>query len=130
MPQILDHFFSPAYGQICLSDREASLSWDDMPADRGVLAKESSITVFVADEETEAPVEVEVYLGLDETPRIRDLKTIFNGLLNLANSGLLVFEPTGEEVLLQEIPEGIHRVAIHSNGYPASRLIVLIDGQS
>lgn len=61
-----------------------------MPAGRGVLAKESSITVFVADEETEAPVEVEVYLEVDGTPRIRDLQTIFKGPLNLANSGLLV----------------------------------------
>jgi hypothetical protein len=130
MPQILDHFFSLAYREICLSDQEVELPWNGVPDSLGILADKTSITVHVTDDESGGTVEVEVYLGTDETPPLRDLRSIFDGPLHLTNPGLLIFEPTGEEVTIQDIREGLHHIAIYSNGYPASRLVVLIDGQA
>jgi hypothetical protein len=129
VPQILDHFVEPLYGQVCLSDRDAELPWRDAISGQQVLANESAVVIPVADEEAERPVELEVYLGDDEAPQLRDLQPVFSGSLTLSNPGLLVFTPTGEEVLLPEIREGPHQVTIYWNGYPTSRLVVLVDGR-
>jgi hypothetical protein len=128
MPQILDHFLEPAYGQVVLADQDAELPWQDALAGQPVIANPTSITVFVTDDETESPVEVEVYLGQDERPALRDLEQVYSGPLYLTNPGLLVFEPTGDEVLLQEVRDGPHDVAIYRNGYPTTHLVVIIDG--
>jgi hypothetical protein len=58
----------------------------------------------------------------------RDLEPVCTGQLNLTKPGLLVFEPTGDEVLLQEVRDGPHKVAIYRNGYPTSHLVVISDG--
>jgi hypothetical protein len=129
MPQILDHFLEPLYGQVCLSDRDAELPWQHALGGQRVLADKSGIAVSVADDEPDGQVEVQVYLGTDEAPRLQGLQSFFNGTLYLLNPGLLVFTPTGEEVLLHEVQEGPHRVAIYGNGYPVSRLVVLVDGR-
>lgn len=128
MPQILDHFLEPAYGQVILAGQDAELSWPDALSGQPVIADQTSITVSVTDDETQGPVEVEVYLGADERPALRDLEPVYTGRLYLTKPGLLVFEPTGDEVLLQEVRDGPHELAIYRNGYPTSRLVVVIDG--
>lgn len=128
MPQILDHFLEPVYGQVVLAGQDAELPWQDGLTGQPVRADQTSITVFVTDDETQGPVEVEVYLGTDERPALRDLEPVYTGLLQLTKPGLLVFEPTGGEVLLQEVRDGPHQVAIYRNGYPTTHLVVIIDG--
>jgi|SRR5215813_1960519 len=128
MPQILDHFLEPLYGQVCLSGQGAELPWMEELSGKRVLASESAVTVAVADEEPEGQVEVEVYLGPDETPRLRGLELVFDGTLHLPRPGLLVFAPTGDEVLLPEVKDGSHRLALYCDAYPVSRLVALIDG--
>ena len=73
MAQILDYFIEPAYGQICLSDQDAELSWQSTFNEQQVAFDETSITIAVTDEEPEHQVEVEVYLGHDEKPSLRYL---------------------------------------------------------
>jgi hypothetical protein len=128
MPQILDHFLQAAYGQVCLADQDAALPADSDRTSAEVLADATAIVVRVAGEEPEDAVEVEVYQGAGEAPRLTGLEPIFTGSLALSGPGMLVFAPTGEEVLLPEIAEGPHQVAIYRDGYPTSRLVVLIDG--
>jgi hypothetical protein len=128
MPQILDHFLQAAYGQVCLADQDAMLPADSDRTGAEVLADATAIIVSVAHDEPEDPVEVEVCHGADEVPRLTGLEPVFTGLLTLSRPGMLVFAPTGKEVLLREIAEGPHRVAIYRDGYPASRLVVIIDG--
>src|SRR6266568_424965 len=126
MPQILDHFLQAAYGQVCLADQDAVLPADSDHTSAEVLADATAIVVCVAGEEPEDAVEV--YQGAGEAPRLTGLEPIFRGPLTLSGPGMLVFAPTGEEVLLPEIAEGPHQVAIYRDGYPTSRLAVLIDG--
>jgi hypothetical protein len=128
MPQILDHFLEPVYGQVILADQDAGLSWQDAMTGQPVSADRTSITVFVAGDDAQGPVEVEVYLGTDEAPALRDLEPVYTGQIYLTRPGLLVFEPTGDEVLLQEVPAGPHDVTIYRNGYPTTHLVVIIDG--
>jgi hypothetical protein len=128
MPQILDYFLSAAYGQVCLTDQDAELPAESDPTGAEVLADPDAIVVAVADEEPEDPVEVEVYQGTDEVPRLAGFERIFTGPLTLSRPGMLVFAPTGEEVLLREVADGQHQVAIYRDGYPTSRLVVLLDG--
>jgi hypothetical protein len=130
VPQILDYFLEPAYGQVCLSDQDAELSWPSPCNNQHVVSDEMSITVVVADDERRGQVEVEVYQGADGIPRIQGLLRIFDGTLHLMKPGLLIFAPTGDEVLLHEIHEGPHNVTIYCDDYPTSRLVVLIDGKS
>jgi hypothetical protein len=130
MPQILDYFLEPAYGQVCLSGHAADLSWQTPFNDQQVISDEISITVAVADEEPEGQLEIEVYQGSYEGSRLQRLQRIFDGTLHLMRSGLLVSAPTGDEVLLREIREGSHHVAIYRDDYPTSRLVILIDGDS
>ena len=128
MPQILDHFLQAAYGQVCLADQDAVLPADSDRASAQVLADATAIVVCVAGQEPENAVEIEVYHGAGEAPRLTGLEPVFTGLLALSQPGMLIFAPTGEEVLMPEIPQGPHPVAIYRDGYPASRLVVLIDG--
>jgi hypothetical protein len=127
MPQILDYFLEPLYGQVCLSGRDAELPWQLGLGGQRVLVDASAIVLAVADDDPEGQVEVEVYLGSDGAPRVGALQPVFDGSLHLASPGLLVSAPTGDEVLLQEIEEGLHHVEIYSDGYPSSRLVVLVD---
>lgn len=129
MPQILDYFIEPIYGQICLSDQDAELTWHARFNDQQVSSDEMTITIAVTDGEPEFQVEVEVFQGPDEKPSVQYLHQIFSGVIHLTRAGLLVFAPTGDEVLLQEIPDGLHHVDIYRDTYPASRLVVLIDPQ-
>ena len=129
MPQILDYFIVPAYGQVCLSDQDAELSWQAGFNDQHVASDETAIMIAVTDEEPEREVEVEVYLGADGKPLLQYLLPTFDGAINLAKDGLLVFAPTGDEVLLEEITAGPHRVKVYRDGYPTSRLVVLIDDE-
>jgi len=130
MPQILDYFLVPSYGQVSLSDQDAELSWQAIFNDQQVISDKTSIMVAIPDEEPEGQVEVEIYQGPDEKPGLQHLQRIFDGTLHLIKSGLLVFAPTGEEVLLHEVHEGSHHVAIYRDGYPTSRLVAIIDGDS
>ena len=130
MAQILDYFIEPAYGQVCISDRDSELSWRSTFNEQRVAFDETSITIAVTDEEPERQVEVEVYWGRGDKPPLQYLKQIFDGVINLTRAGLLVFAPTGDEVLLEEIPNGSHRIAIYHDGYPTSRLVVFIDADS
>jgi hypothetical protein len=100
MAQILDYFIEPAYGQICLSDQDAELSWQSTFNEQQVAFDETSITIAVTDEEPERQVEIEVYRGHDEEPPLQYLQRIFDGIINLTRAGLLVFAPTGDEILL------------------------------
>lgn len=127
MTQILDYFIAPAYGQICLSDQDAELSWDATFNEQQVASDEASVTVAVADDEPEEQVEIEVFQGPGDRPPVRYLQRIFDGVINLARAGLLVFAPTGDEILLEEIASGPHQVTIYRDSYPTSRLVVLID---
>jgi hypothetical protein len=130
MPQILDYFIEPAYGQVCLSDQDAGLSWQDTFNKQQVASDETSITIAVADEEPEHQVEVEVYQGDDDKPPLQYLYRIFDGVINLTSAGLLVFAPTGDEVLLKEVASGSHQIEIYRDRYPTSRLVILIDAKS
>src|SRR6266568_8408747 len=103
MPQILDHFLQAAYGQVCLADQDAALPADSDRTSAEVLADATAIVVRVADQEPEDAVEVEVYQGAGEAPRLTGFEPIFTGLLALSGPGMLVFAPTGEEVLLREM---------------------------
>lgn len=127
MPQILDYFIEPAYGQVCLSDQDAGLPWQAAFNDQKVASDEMTIMIAVTDEEPERQVEVEVYQGHDVKPALQYLHRIFDGAINLTKAGLLVFAPTGDEVLLKEIATGPHRIKIYRDDYPTSRLVVLID---
>jgi hypothetical protein len=127
MPQILDYFFEPAYTQICVSDQDGDLAEMTAINDHRVFVNKSAVAVAVTDEEPESQVEVEVYLGPDQLPRLKDLERVFNGPLYLKSAGLLVFAPTGDEVLLDEVEEGSHHLAIFRDSYPAHRLIVVLD---
>ncbi len=127
MPQILDYFLDPLYGLVCLSGQDAELPWQVGLSGQRVLADTSGIAVAVADDEPDGQVEVEVYLGSDEAPRVSALQQVFDGPLHLSGPGLLVSAPTGDEALLREVEEGPHHVEIYSDGYPTSRLVVLID---
>jgi hypothetical protein len=132
MPQILDHFLQAAYGQVCLADQDPVLPAGTDRTSAEVLADATAIVVCVAGQEpenaVEVEVEVEVYQGADEAPRLTGLEPVFTGSLTLSQPGMLVFAPTGEEILLPEIAEGPHQVTIYRDGYPTSRLVVLIDG--
>jgi hypothetical protein len=130
MPQILDYFIEPAYGQVCLSDQDAELSWQATFNDQHVASDETSITIAVTDEEAKRQVEVEVYQGPDDKPPVQYLQRIFDGVINLTRAGLLVLAPTGDEVLLEEIVSGPHQIEIFRDSYPTSRLVVLIDADS
>ena len=127
MPQILDYFIQPAYGQVCLSDQDAELSWQATFNDQHVASDETSITIAVSDEEVERQVEVEVYRGKDGTSASQYMERIFDGVINLARPGLLLFAPTGDEVLLKEIADGPHQIRIYRDSYPTLRLVVVID---
>ncbi|HET9080516.1 MAG TPA: hypothetical protein VFO01_08365 [Trebonia sp.] len=70
MPQILDHFLQAAYGQVCLAGQDAALPADSDRVSAEVLADATAIVVCVAGEEPEDAVEVEVYHGAGEVPRL------------------------------------------------------------
>src|SRR4051812_22953769 len=125
MPQILDYFIEPLYGQVCLSDRDAVLSAS--PSGDLVISEPSWVAVAVGDEADQL-VEIEVYTGTDEHPRLQNLEPIFDGELILANHGMRLFAPTGEEIVLNEISAGRHRLALFRDGYPTTRFVVVIDG--
>ena len=127
MPQILDYFFDPVYTQICVSDQDGDLIGMTAVNGRQVFVNESAVVVAVTDEEPESQVEVEVYLGPDELPGLEDLEQVFDGRLYLKSPGLLVFAPTGDEVLLDQVEDGFHQLAIFRDGYPAHRLVVVLD---
>lgn len=127
MPQILDYFLDPLYGLVCLSGRDAELPWDLSAGGEQVLIDASAIVVAVADGEPEGQVEIEVYLGSDEAPRVGELEQVYGGPLHLPGPGLLISAPTGDEVLLPEIGGGSHHLEVYRDGYPSSRLFVLID---
>jgi len=127
MRQILDYFFEPAYTQICVSDQDGDLDGMSAINDRRVFVNESAVAVAVTDEEPESQVEVEVYLGPGELPWLENFEQVFDGRLHLKRAGLLVFAPTGDEVLLDEVEEGFHQLAIFRDRYPAHRLVVVLD---
>jgi hypothetical protein len=127
MPQILDYFLDPLYGLVCLSGQDAQLPWQLGQGSQRVLADASGIAVAVADDELGGQVEVEVYVGSDEIPHVSAFQQVFDGPLHLSGPGLLVSAPTGDEVLLREVEEGLHHLEIYSDGYPSSRLIILVD---
>lgn len=127
MPQILDYFLDPLYGLVCLSGPDAELPWELSAGGERVLVDASAIAVAVADDEPRGQVEIEVYLGPDEVPRVGGLEQVYDGPLHLPGPGLLISAPTGDEVLLREIGDGSHRVEVYRDGYPSSRLLVLID---
>ncbi len=127
MPQILDYFIEPAYGQVCFSGQDAELSWQASFNDMHVAVDDAAITVAVSDGERDDQVEVEVYQGRGDKPPIQYLQRIYNGIITLSQDGLLIFAPTGDEVLLEEVANGYHKVEIYRDGYPTSRLVVIID---
>jgi hypothetical protein len=127
MPQILDYFLDPLCGLVCLSARDAELPWQLSMGGQAVLVDASAIAVAVADDEPEGQVEVEVYLGPDEVPGVGGLEQVYDGPLHLPGPGLLISAPTGDEVLLREIGDGAHHLEVYRDGYPSSRLLVLID---
>jgi hypothetical protein len=129
MPQILYYFFEPAYTQICVSDQDGDLVGVRAAEDGRVFVNKSAVAVAVTDEESESQVEVEVYLGPGELPRIEKLERIFDGRLYLKSPGLLVFVPTGDEVLLDEVEDGFHQLAIFRDSYPTHRLVVVLDAE-
>jgi hypothetical protein len=86
-----------------------------------------TISVAVADSEPEDRVGVEVYLGDGDRPNLQGLQMSFRGGINLTKDGLLVFAPTGDEVVLGEIGSGPHRIEIYRDSYPTSKLVVLVD---
>jgi hypothetical protein len=129
MPQILDYFFEPAYTQICMSDQDGDLVGMSATKDGRVFVNESAVAVAVTDEEPESQVEVEVYLGPGELPRLEKLERVFEGRLYLKSPGLLVFAPTGDEVLLDQVGDGFHQLAIFRDSYPTHRLVVVLDAE-
>jgi hypothetical protein len=127
MQQILDYFFEPAYAQICVSDQDGDLGGMTAIKERRVFVNESAVAVAVTDEEPESQVEVEVYLGPGELPSLQNFEQAFDGRICLKSPGLLVFAPTGDEVLLDEVEEGFHQLAIFRDGYPTHRLVMVLD---
>jgi hypothetical protein len=127
MPQILDYFFEPPYTQICVSDQDSDLDGMSATKDGRVLVNKSAVAIAVADEEPESQVEVEVYLGPGELPRLEKLDRVFEGRLYLKSPGLLAFARTGDEVLLDEVEYGFHQLAIFCDSYPTHHLVVVVD---
>jgi hypothetical protein len=129
MRQILDYFFEPAYAQICVSDQDGDLAGMSASGNGQVFVNESAVAVAVTDQEPESQVEVEVYCGPGKMPALDKFQRVFDGRLYLKSPGMLVFAPTGDEVLLDEVEGGFHRISIFLDSYPAHRLVVVLDAE-
>lgn len=124
MAQILEQQVYLWGGQLCLADREAELPHDVTSAN--VLVSPNAIVLRV-DEWVDEVATVQVFLGSDDDLQLSDLMELYAGPITLGSPGLLLFSPTGDEVLLQEVQEGSHEVRLYRSSGPSSRLVVLLD---
>ena len=122
MPLILSEELAADYPEVCFADRNAALpttpSWDPIVWDP------TSVTVQFETDEIES-ILVDVYLEDESSPD--GLNELFDGQITLMTDGLLVFVPTGDEFVLEQVTEGTHRIRLFRDPAESRRVVALID---
>jgi hypothetical protein len=123
MGQILERSMDVWFGQVCIADVEADLPTEVV---EGSVSSPGAVSIPVGEPQGDAII-VQIFVGDDERPTMAGLEDVFAGDLTLTNAGLLVFSPTGDEEFVSGISEGSHHVRVLREGFPARRVVFMID---